>query len=435
MRATQTIDWKPFSEKHKAYIKKALCCKMSVAEGSIRSGKTIDNCIVAAAYLEKCKDKIHLASGSTIGNAKLNIGACNGYGLENLFRGRCKWGKYKGNECLYLFTQTGEKILIFAGGGKSDSYKKILGNSYGLWIATEINEHYDSDDSRESFIKVAFGRQVASYEPKILWDLNPCAPRHRIYEDYIDLYKETYLGGYNYEHFVLADNYSISEERRREIEAQYDPNSVWYRRDILGQRTVAEGLVYLQYADDPDVYDARGEEDGVFVANIGVDFGGTGSATTFVCTGFTKGFKYIIPLYSERLDGELNPEELNDRFADFVMLCYNKLGRPMNVYADSAEQILIRGLKRVALQKGLPVQVHNARKLPINDRIRLVNKLVAQDRWRVCRGAQTVKAALCEALWHPKKDDERLDDGTTDIDTLDAMEYSIEPYFNELSRS
>ena len=107
----------------------------------------------------------------------------------------------------------------------------------------------------------------------------------------------------------------------------------------------------------------------------------------------------------------------------------------MNVYADSAEQILIRGLKRVALQKGLPVQVHNARKLPINDRIRLVNKLVAQDRWRVCRGAQTVKAAMCEALWHPKKDDERLDDGTTDIDTLDAMEYSIEPYFNELSRS
>ena len=435
MRATQTIDWKPFSEKHKAYIRKALCSKMSVAEGSIRSGKTIDNCIIAAAYLERSKDKIHLASGSTIGNAKLNIGACNGFGLENLFRGRCKWGKYKGNECLYLFTQTGEKVVIFAGGGKSDSYKKILGNSYGLWIATEINEHYDSDDSRESFIKVAFGRQVASNEPKVLWDLNPCAPRHRIYEDYIDLYKETYLGGYNYEHFLLADNYSITEQRRKEIEAQYDPNSVWYRRDILGQRCVAEGLVYLQYADDPDAYDARGEEDGVFVANIGVDFGGTGSATTFVCTGFTKAFKYIIPLYSERLDEELNPEELNDRFADFVTLCYNKLGRPMNVYADSAEQILIRGLKRVALQKGLPVQVHNARKLPINDRIRMVNKLVAQDRWRVCKGAQTVKAAMCEALWHPKKDDERLDDGTTDIDTLDAMEYSIEPYFNELSRS
>lgn len=125
----QTIDWKPFSKKHKRYIKKALKSKMSVAEGSIRSGKTIDNCIIACAYLETCPDKIHLASGSTIANAKLNIGACNGYGLENLFKGRCKWGKYKDNDCLYIYTKTGEKIVVFAGGGKSDSYKKILGKT------------------------------------------------------------------------------------------------------------------------------------------------------------------------------------------------------------------------------------------------------------------------------------------------------------------
>ena len=89
----QTIEWKPFSAKHKKYIKTALRNKMNVAEGAIRSGKTIDNCIIAAMYLETCSDKIHLASGSTMGNAKLNIGVCNGFGLENLFRGRCKWGK------------------------------------------------------------------------------------------------------------------------------------------------------------------------------------------------------------------------------------------------------------------------------------------------------------------------------------------------------
>ena len=435
MKPTQTIEWKPFSGKHKAYIKKALCCKMSVAEGSIRSGKTIDNCIIAAAYLEKCKDKIHLASGSTIGNAKLNIGACNGFGLENLFRGRCKWGKYKGNECLYLFTQTGEKILIFAGGGKSDSYKKILGNSYGLWIATEINEHYHSDDSRESFIKVAFGRQVASIEPKVLWDLNPCAPRHRIYEDYIDLYKTTYLGGYNYEHFVLADNYSISAERRREIEAQYDPNSVWYRRDILGERCVAEGLVYQQYADNPDEYDISAVNTAdIMTINIGVDFGGNSSAHAFVATGVLRRFEKVVPLQSVRITEEIDPEQLNQKFANFVKLVYNQYKKPMNVYADSAEQVLIRGLRRVSLQEHLPVVIHNARKLPINDRIRLVNKLIAQDRFGVCRGAQSVRTALCEALWNPKKDDERLDTGVTDIDSIDALEYSIEPFFGELSR-
>jgi len=243
----QTINWKPFSQKHKAYIKNALRNKMNVAEGAIRSGKTIDNCIIAAMYLETCEDKIHLASGSTIGNAKLNIGVCNGFGLENLFRGRCKWGKFKDNEALYIYTQTGEKIVIFTGGSKADSYKRILGNSYGLWIATEINEHYDSDDSRTSFIKVAFGRQVAANKPLILWDLNPCNPGHSIYKNYIDAYIKRYKGGYQYEHFTIADNLSITPQRLEEIKSQYIPGSVWYRRDIEGERCIAEGLIYPMY--------------------------------------------------------------------------------------------------------------------------------------------------------------------------------------------
>ena len=73
MSKTATIPWGAFSEKHKAYIKTALRHRMCVAEGAIRSGKTIDHCIIAAAYLEQTPDKFHLASGSTIGNAKLNI--------------------------------------------------------------------------------------------------------------------------------------------------------------------------------------------------------------------------------------------------------------------------------------------------------------------------------------------------------------------------
>lgn len=249
MKKTQTINWSPFSEKHKVYIKNALSNKMNVAEGAIRSGKTIDHCVIAAMYLETCPDRIHLATGATLGNAKLNIGVCNGFGLENLFRGRCKWGKYKDNEALYINTQTGQKIVIFTGASKADSYKRILGNSYGLWIATEINEHYDSDDSRTSFIKVAFGRQVAAIKPLVLWDLNPCNPAHRIYIDYIDKYKTDYIGGYQYQHFTISDNLSISAQRFAEIESQYVKGSIWYRRDILGERCIAEGLVYPMYED------------------------------------------------------------------------------------------------------------------------------------------------------------------------------------------
>ena len=260
MSRTQTINWGTLGPKHKRYIRKAVDSSFCVAEGAVRAGKTIDHCLIAAWYLEHCPDKFHLATGSTIGNAKLNIGVCNGFGLENLFRGRCHWGKYRDNEALFIDTQTGEKIVIFAGGGKADSYKRILGNSYGLWIATEINEHYDCEDSRTSFLKVAMARQAAAAEPMTLWDLNPSSPKARIYSEYIDRYRDEALPGYLYEHFTIHDNATLTDTQRNAFIAKYRQDSVWYRRDILGQRVIAEGLIYESFADHPENWAVSPEE-------------------------------------------------------------------------------------------------------------------------------------------------------------------------------
>ncbi|MDE6903187.1 MAG: PBSX family phage terminase large subunit [Lachnospiraceae bacterium] len=309
MILTQTIPWSDFSDKHKHYINTALKNRICVAEGAIRSGKTIDHCIIAAAHLELCRDKIHLASGSTIGNAKLNIGVCNGFGLEALFRGRCKWGKYRDNEALFLYTQTGEKVVVFAGGGKADSYKRILGNSYGLWIATEINEHYDSDDSRESFIKVAFGRQAAALDPLVLWDLNPCNPNHGIYQDYIDKYRDDKLPGYLYEHFTIDDNLSISDGRREEIKAQYDPSSVWYRRDILGERCVADGLVYPMFSRERHILKAPVETEGDYY--VSSDYG-IQNPNVFLLWRRERGSKRMICLKEDYYSGRDERHQLTD---------------------------------------------------------------------------------------------------------------------------
>ena len=347
MIKTATISWRPFSEKHKNYIKQAMVSRMCVAEGAIRSGKTIDHCIIASMYLETCRDKIHLASGSSIGNAKLNIGDCNGFGLEHLFRGRCKWGKYKDNEALYISTKTGEKVVIFAGGGKADSYKKILGNSYGLWIATEINEHYDAQDSRTSFIKVAFGRQLAAEQPFVLWDLNPCSPAHHIYEDYIDKYLTEY-NGYLYEHFTIDDNLSIPPERRAEIEQQYVVGSVWYRRDILGERCIAEGLIYPMWEEailPPEFRDLRGEYTEYAVS---IDYG-TQNAFSAGLWGKYDGiwYRYDEYYYSGRKAGVQKTDEEYavelDRLTKDVPL---KTGEKLKVIIDPSAASFIALLKK-----------------------------------------------------------------------------------------
>lgn len=436
----QNIQWCPFSDKHIDYINDALDCKMSVAEGSVRAGKTIDNCIIACMYLETCEDKIHLASGSTIANAKLNIGYCNGFGLECLFAGRCKWGKFKDNEALYIKTKTGEKVVVFAGGGKADSYKKILGNSYGLWIATEINEHYDCDDSKTSFIKVALARQVASKEIKILWDLNPCNPKHKIYTQYIDKYqKDGLLGGYNYAHFTIDDNLSISDERREEIKSMYDPNTIWYKRDIMGMRCVAEGLIYQDFADKTEKYLIKKEDIGTKYKlshiKFGVDFGGNGSRHAFTCTGFTYGLRDIIPLKAKTYEGKITPDKLAELFVNFVKECYNEYNKGGEAYCDSAEQVLIAGLKSAIARSSTPINVNNARKYPINQRINLLLKLMALGKFHIVEGeCDELVEALCQAVWNNKEghEDERLDNGSFCVDILDSFEYSYEPHLNDL---
>lgn len=243
---TQTL--KPiFGQKHRDYISRAVRATISVAEGAVRAGKTVDN-VAAFAYLidRGTPDRIHLATGSTAANAKLNIGDCNGMGLEYIFRGRCRWTKYKGNEALAIRSHGREYVVIFAGGAKADSFKKIRGNSYGMWIATEINLHH------QDTIKEAFNRQLAAKVRRVFWDLNPSAPGAWIYEDYIERFREQFGRRYNYEHFTIRDNATISEQRFAEIEAQYRQygvTSAWYRRDILGERCIAEGLIYPMFGE------------------------------------------------------------------------------------------------------------------------------------------------------------------------------------------
>ncbi|MCD8207072.1 MAG: PBSX family phage terminase large subunit [Bacteroidales bacterium] len=264
MQTERTIE-PHWSKKHKDYMSRAATATVSVAEGAVRAGKTIDNVYAFAKQLYLgTPDRIHLATGSTVANAKLNLGDCNGFGLEYIFRGRCKWRKYRDNEALVITLGSRQYIVIFAGGAKADSFKKIRGNSYGMWIATEINLHH------ENTVQEAFNRQLAARNRRIYWDLNPTAPGAWIYERYIDRFQEQFGDRYNFEHFTIRDNVNITPERLEEIERQYMPGSLWYRRDILGERCNAEGLIYPMFDPDVNVTDET-STDGEYY--ISIDYG------------------------------------------------------------------------------------------------------------------------------------------------------------------
>lgn len=428
---TRTIPWGKFSDKHKKYIKTALNYKQSVAEGAVRSGKTIDHCIIFSMYLETCEDKIHLASGSSLPNAKLNIGDCNGFGLEHIFRGRCRWGKYKSNEALFVQTKTGEKIVIFTGGGKSDSYKSILGNSYGGWIATEINEHYDCDDSRTSFIKVAMARQIASVHPFTLWDLNPSNPNADIYKNYIDKFMG--LDWYRYEHFNIFDNATMSQERIEEIQNKYDKNSVWYKRDILGERMVAEGLVFPYFANDCKPYlfkyqhlKEKMKKQGKRFSHliIGVDFGDNGSKYSWHLTGFTNDWDYMLALDEGDMakSNAIDATKFCKAFVRFYKRCVECYGYVEWIFCDSASNTLINTLRAYFYAEGLDGSIiAPVKKNELTDRPITVDSLLVTGRLKIEEHCKNLINALSELVWDEKKDipkDENVNNINDDWDSF-----------------
>lgn len=443
LKQRKTIPYN-FGEKHKQYIRRCTISMINCAEGAVRAGKTVDNVVAFCHEIENTKDKIHLASASTVGNAKIILGDCNGFGIEHWFRGQCRWGKYKGNEALIIRgpkTHYRERIVIFTGAMMENSFKSIRGNSYGMWIGTEINLH------AKSFVKEAMNRTIAADKRKVFWDLNPDNPKAWIYTDFIDKYAAdtkagAFVGGYNYEHFTIDDNVNISAERKAEVKSQYDITSLWYKRDILGLRIAAEGLIFQSFANNHENYTLTVSEldkNRITSIQIGIDFGGNKSKTTFVATAYIDGFKKLIVIADHKIDGgkgEVSPEIINTDFIRFVKTLYQRYN-PILIkfaWADNENQAVINGLRIACIRARLLVKIVDCYKAPRNDRISLLTSMMSQGRFFVLENCKNVIGSLSEQIWDPKiKDkDERLDDGTCDIDTADALEYSFSKFIKPL---
>lgn len=301
-----------------------------------------------------------------------------------------------------------------------------------------------------SSIKYCYGDEIAKWNEEVFAMLqsrldkpysrfdgscNPEHPNHWLKafldRDDLDLYLQKY---------TIFDNPFLSPEFVANLCKEY-AGTVYYDRYIMGEWALAEGLIYRNFADETDKYTIEdidkwleGKGKRIAMLTIGVDFGGTGSATKFQATGFTDDWT-VIALDEQYIDHKkesVDPVALNRLYTAFVRRVTSKWGAGQT-RADSAEQILIRGFFNTAREMGLQTQVKNALKMPINDRIKLTLLLMAQGRLFVTKRCPHLIDAFKTAVYDSdKSDDTRLDNGTTDIDSLDAFEYSIEPYYKQL---
>lgn len=316
-------------------------------------------------------------------------------------------------------------------------------------------------------IKYCYGDEIAKWNKEVFQMLksrldkpyscfdgscNPENPTHWLKEfldnEELDIYLQRY---------TIFDNPFLPEEFVQQLCKEYE-GTIYYDRLILGLWKRADGAIYKRFADNPKAFRCeivdeisldqeckQFRKEDITSIEVGLDFGGNQSGHSFVARGYTDDYRYVIALKSKRIkakdeEEDIDSNRLNELFCEFIQeliddyaICekhgnYIEYCNVESVFWDNAETVLGNSIRN-AVEKEFPwISVRPAKKRAINDRIRCTVKLMGAGRFFVTKDCESLQTAFSDAVWNKEVigKDERLDDGSTDIDSLDAFEYTIE---------
>lgn len=395
-----------FSEKQKEIIQifqEKKLSRITILVGAVRSGKTWVSLVLWGLWvLTMPKSNYYLMCGKTVETLRRNCldNLEEIFGEENFSYSMSKKQAWLFGRCIYLQG---------ACDGRAES--KIRGITLQGAYCDEVTLF------PEEFFKMLLSR-LSVENAILLATTNPENPSHWLKKKYLDRKNELDLQEIC---FALDDNPFLPEEYKKQLKKEY--TDIFYERYILGKWVAAEGAIYRQFANNAKDYLVE-QPDYDFI-QVGVDFGGNQSAFAFVACGLKNDFEKLTCLCSEKHPANgIDPDKLYNLLEKFLVQVEQKYGAIDVIYADSAEQTLINGMR-----SRTDVAVRNSVKNPILDRIRCMVGLVAEKRFFYTKDCESLVKALSEAMYAPdKQKDERLDNGSSDIDTLDAFEYSWEKY-------
>ena len=295
-------------------------------------------------------------------------------------------------------------------------------------------------------IKYCYGDEVAKWHKDVFTmlesrldksyscfdgSLNPEQPTHWLHNfinrNDIDIYLQKY---------TIFDNTFLPQNFVNALCKEYE-GTIYYNRLILGEWVRAEGAIYRAFADNPQKFRCCiGASDSITKAfekedlkdiTIGLDFGGNKSGHALVATAHTANYKDLVVLKSGRYFGDYDSVKLEQLVADFCTAVEGKYGKVLALYYDNAETVLGTGVKNKLAKTHPHIVVRGAKKSAVNGRIQATIRLVNAGRLWITDDCDSLSTALQQAVWSDKATkDERLDDGSSDIDSLDAFEYSWE---------
>ena len=381
--------------------------RWNISFGATRSGKTFLDYYRIPYRIRHAPEGLIVLLGNTQVTLERNI-------LEPMRR---IWG----SELVGAASNTG-KLTLFGrscyavGADKVTQSSKLQGSGIAYCYGDEITTWAEPVFQ---MLKSRLDRKGACFDGTC----NPDSPNHWFHKFLLsdaDIYRMR---------FVIDDNCFLDPTFVSALKKEY-AGTVYYDRYINGLWKAAEGTIYRTFADCPEKFIISTPPDDIVYCTAGLDFGGNGSAHALNLTGFTRNLGEIVTLDEWYSKEELTPSELEDRVCGFLENALRKY-RVTDLYCDSAEQVLIRGIKKAVALRRLPVNIHNARKGPIKDRIRFYCMLFGSGRYKIMNSCVHTIEAFSEAVWAEDfSSDVRLDNGSVNIDSLDAQEYSTEFIMN-----
>ena len=398
--------------------------RINLLTGSVRSGKTYISLLKWALFVANMPNDVEfLMVGKTLTSLKRN---CLGL-LQELV----------GNNFEYSLSSKSGKLFgrtIWLEGANDDrAESKIRGMTLAGAYVDELTQ------IPEDFYRMLLSR-LSVKNAKLYATTNPDAPNHWVKVDIIDneeINKDVWQFEFDDNLILKNENPEYFESLKKEYKSM---GEVFFQRFIQGLWVLAEGLIYKLFANNTEMFlkddalDEYGNKINFLIISIGIDYGATEGETEFKATGITYGFEEVWKLDEEKLTGLHTPEEMYEKFIEFYKRVVRDYGKVTHCFADygALGQVLTYGLNRCLQQNALPIKVEDCIKGEILDRIELDLHLFAQKRMFILKKCKYLIEAYQQAVWDEKHPNERLDDGTTPIDDLDASEYSTFPFYDKL---
>lgn len=291
------------------------------------------------------------------------------------------------------------------------------------------------DRLRGASLKYCYGDEVVTWEQEVFEMLksrldkdysrfdgtcNPKDPDHWV-KKFIDSDADIFS-----QQYALDDNPFLPESVREALKREH--KGVFYDRYILGLWTVAEGLIFPYFAEDPEKWFCRGSLPTFSKLTIGIDFGGNGSQTVMVATGFEGGYRRLYALAEETLPVRqtVDAQAIAEAYTGFYRRVTEQFGRVDYVFGDSASPTMINTLVSAAREAGLPWRhITGCVKNAVSDRPVTVDRLLNTGRLAILPGCANLTRALSALRWDEKDPTRPEDRNIGNInDIYDAFCYS-----------